>query len=110
MKPAGALVSGYIQFTMAGAVERRSEFGRQSWDAAGDENSVLFTKTEQPYFEHLRDAVEKAIAAIQRSAHNPAPQPPDLASQLRSLAELRDAGILSEVEFQQKKAELLTRM
>lgn len=35
---------------------------------------------------------------------------PDVADQIRKLAELRDAGIVSEEEFQTKKAELLKRM
>jgi len=35
---------------------------------------------------------------------------PDAADQIRKLAELRDAGIVSEGEFQTKKAELLKRM
>jgi hypothetical protein len=33
-----------------------------------------------------------------------------VADQIRKLAELRDAGIVSEEEFQTKKAELLKRM
>lgn len=41
----------------------------------------------------------------------PHPQPaPDGADLLRKLAELRDQGILSEEEFQAKKAEILARI
>lgn len=109
LKPAGAIMSGYIQFTMGGAVERRAEFGRQSFDAASDENSIMFTKTEQPFFERFRDAVEQAIAAQRRPAAAPAAAP-DLVAQIKGLADLRDAGVLSEDEFQTKKADLLSRM
>ena len=35
---------------------------------------------------------------------------PDLADQIRKLSELRDAGILTEQEFNAKKADLLARM
>lgn len=109
IKPAGTTVSGYIHFTMGGAVERRAEFGRQTFDAAGDENSILFTKAEQPFFERVRDAVEVAIAAQRRPATAAAPAP-DLVGQIKGLADLRDAGVLSEEEFQAKKVDLLARM
>lgn len=109
LKPAGPIISGYMQFTMAGATELRAKFGRQSFDAASDENSIMFTKKEQPYFEALRDSIERAQAA-QRRPQQAAAAPPDVADQIRSLAGLRDAGILSEDEFQAKKKDLLSRM
>ena len=109
LKPAGAMVSGYLQFTMGGAVEKRAQFGRQSFDAAGDENSILFTKAEQPFFERFRDEVERAIAQQRRPTVAAAPAADPLA-QLKGLADLRDAGVLCEEEFQAKKAEILSRM
>lgn len=36
--------------------------------------------------------------------------PPDVADQIRKLGELRDAGLLTEEEFQSKKTELLKRL
>lgn len=108
IKPAGAIMSGYIQFTIAGAVERRAEFARQSFDAASDENSIMFTKDEQPAFERLRDAVESAIAA-RHAPPQAAPNAPaiDIADQLGKLAALRDQGILNDDEFAIQKARLL---
>jgi hypothetical protein len=35
---------------------------------------------------------------------------PDIADQIRKLADLRDAGILSSEEFEVKKTDLLSRM
>lgn len=60
-KPAGPMVNGYIQFTIGGGNEVRSRMGRQTLDAAHDENSVLFTRKQQPDFERLRAAVEAAL-------------------------------------------------
>lgn len=40
----------------------------------------------------------------------PAASPPDVMAQLKSLGELRDAGVLTEEEFAAKKAELLKRV
>lgn len=104
-KPAGPVISGYIQFSMAGGNETRARFGRQSLDAANDENSIMFTKKEQPYFEALRDAVESAIASP--STASPTSDP---VGQLKGLSELRDAGILTDDEFESKKNEILRRM
>ncbi len=61
LKPAGFAVNGYIQFSLAGGNEVRSQFGRATMDATADENSVVFTKKQQPEFEALRDAIEDAI-------------------------------------------------
>ena len=60
-KPAGMAVRGYIQFTIPGGNERRSAPGRQTTDAAKDENSVLFAKGDQAAFENLRDAIEARL-------------------------------------------------
>ena len=40
----------------------------------------------------------------------PTTQQPDTADSIRKLAELRDAGIITEEEFNQKKSELLSKM
>ncbi|GAX51608.1 SHOCT domain-containing protein [Streptomyces olivochromogenes] len=53
---------------------------------------------------------QAAPAAPPVQAPAPAPQVSAPVEQLRQLAELRDAGILSEEEFAAKKAEILARM
>lgn len=109
LKPAGALVNGFIEFTLPGGNERRSQFGSQTASAVNHENSVIFTRKQQPAFDALRQAVEEAIAHL----HTPAgTQPADTSAtdQLRQLAELRDAGIITPEEFEAKKAELLGRI
>ena len=101
LKPAGGLVNGFIQFSLGGGNERRSTFGWQTMDAVGDENSVVFTRKQQPAFDVLRAAMEAAMAL----ASAPTVDPMD---QLRKLAELRDAGVVTEAEFEAKKTELLS--
>lgn len=113
VKPAGALVNGFISFSLAGGVEKQSKFGKQTIDAGADENSVVFTKKQASEFEALRDAVEQAIVAAHApAAANAAPRSEgmDLTDQLQRLAELHQAGVLTAEEFSQKKADLLSRM
>src|SRR5262245_58161490 len=50
-KPPGSMVNGYISFTVAGATERRSKFGRQTRDAVHDENAVVVRKSQAEQFE-----------------------------------------------------------
>lgn len=105
-KPAGPLVNGAIQFTIGGGNERRSRFGRQTFGAVGDENSVVFTRKQGPTFERPRAEVERAIAA----AHAPQQYTVGsggLAEQLAQLGVMRNQGMLSESEFAAAKARLL---
>ncbi|XTZ18194.1 DUF4429 domain-containing protein [Micromonospora echinospora] len=108
-KPAGALVNGFIQFTLPGGIEQRSRAGSQTFNAAQDENSVVFTRKQQPAFEQLRHAVEQAIA--QRYAapqqYAPAPAASSVADELTKLGQLVQQGLLSREEYDQQKARLL---
>lgn len=99
-KPAGPFVNGFIAFTVGGGNESRSSFGRQTYDAVSDENSVVFWTKQQPGFERLRDAVEAAVTA-------PAGAGVDAVAQLGELARLRDAGVVTTAEFEVAKARLL---
>lgn len=108
-KPAGAMMNGFISFTLGGGNETRSRFGAQTADASRDENSVIFTKKQMSDFDALRTEVEQAIAARHRPAA-PSPAAPDHLAQLKQLGDLRDAGVLSEDEFAAKKADILSRL
>jgi hypothetical protein len=105
-KPAGAMVNGFIQFTIPGGVERRSGFGSQTTSAAQDENSVVFTKKQMPAFEELRTAVDEAIAA-QHLQPGAAGSPAVAASAADELAKLLQSGALTPEEFAAAKAHVL---
>ncbi|MEU6032022.1 DUF4429 domain-containing protein [Streptomyces tauricus] len=107
-KAAGPMVNGFIQFTMPGGNERRSAFGSQTSNAAKDENSVIFTKKQQPEFEKLRAALDAAVAA-QHTPQASSGTAPSLADELVKLNTLREQGILSDTEFEQQKARLLAQ-
>src|SRR3954454_3124853 len=61
-KPPGALVNGFLAFTLTGGVEKQSSFGSQTTDAARDENSVIVRKGQEQGFLDLRTAIEHPIA------------------------------------------------
>jgi nucleoside-diphosphate-sugar epimerase len=106
-------MNGFIRFTVTGGVERRSRFGHQTTDAARDENSVVFHYRQRNEFEHLRDVVQAAIADYHHPAPTTAVEPPtnsDIPEQIKKLAALRDDGIITDAEFDAKKAELLSRL
>ncbi|MBG0739046.1 SHOCT domain-containing protein [Paeniglutamicibacter antarcticus] len=109
IKPAGPIVNGFIQFTLPGGIEMKSSFMSQTSDAAGDENSMIFVKSHEPAFLAFRDAVEDAIVA--RSRPTPiAPAEDDVMTSLAKLGQLKEHGILTQEEFDTKKAELLGRI
>lgn len=108
-KPAGPMVNGFIQFTLGGGNESRAKFGSQTAKAGKDENSVIFIRKQMPEFELLRAAIEQAIAERHRPAVM-ATAAPDHLAQLKQLAALRDAGVVSEEEFVAKKVQILSRM
>jgi hypothetical protein len=105
LKPAGLVVQGFIQFTLGGAIERRSRWGSQTNSAATDENSVVFWRNRQADFEALRAAVEAAM--VGGTAQQAGPSAQGDADQLHKLHELRTAGVISDDEFVAFKARIL---
>jgi hypothetical protein len=115
LKPAGRVVNGFIQFTVGGGNERRSQSGSHTIDATKDENSVVFSYGQRTEFERLRDAVQAALARLHQSSAAPKPAPtepaePTIPELIEQLAALRDKEVLTEAEFEAKKADLLSRM
>lgn len=106
LKPAGAVMSGYIEFTVMGGVEMRSQMGSATRDASHNENAVVFARKQMPEFERLRDAIEAARYAATPPAV-PQQSAGGLADQLQRLAELARQGVLSVEEFESAKRRLI---
>lgn len=102
-RPAGLVVSGYLQFTIAGGNESKGGvFG-----ATQDENTFMFVKAANAEAKAIKDFVDGKIAAL----HAPQAARQDknsLAEQISELATLRQQGILSDEEFAVAKARLLS--
>lgn len=104
------MIRGYISFTMAGTTETRTRPGRQTFDAARDENAVVVGYTQREEFVRLREAIEAAIERVHTVGPVNTPVAPDPSDQLRKLTELHNDGLLSDEEFEAKRAEIIDRM
>ena len=101
-------LSGHIQFTIMGG-------SSDSKPGSTDENAMMFEGETRHHFAALKSMVEERMARVRASRYGApsafgAPSGPDITEQIRKLADLHAAGILSDEEFATKKAELLARM
>lgn len=101
-KPAGALVRGYIQFAFMGGQEAKGG----AFQAANDENSVVFTDEQETDFRRLKLELERRISLARQPAA-PVVRPSSSLDDLERLANLRDRGILTDEEFAAKKRQIL---
>lgn len=90
--------NGYIQFAFVGGQEAKGGI----FQGTQDENTVMFRVSQQQAFEAFRDELLKRITRMKSSAKEPSGL-----EELEKLASLRDKGIVSEEEFQQKKKKIL---
>lgn len=106
-KNAGA-VNGFIQFAFLGGTEAKGGV----FNAAQDENAIVFNIWQRGSFETAKKIIDERLN-MAHSVHSQTSttiQSNDIPTQIKKLAELKEAGILSEEEFNSKKAELLARM
>jgi hypothetical protein len=75
--------------------------------AMGNESKFNVNKDDG---KEMTDLIRNRTSAAQQAAAVPSSDQGDIPDQLRKLAELRDAGIVSPEEFESKKDDLLSRM
>jgi hypothetical protein len=95
MKKAG-LVAGYIQLTIKGGSEAKGGL----FQSVTDENTVNFHSTKNKLFAEAKQIIEERITqggTPQRSGID----------DLEKLAALKDRGLITDEEFNQKKKQLL---
>lgn len=95
--------SGYIQFVISGgkAFDATHTISGGAFDAAGDENSLVFTN-EQAYEIALQ--IKKYVEDYTESNRSATVSTAD---EIRKLKALLDEGILTQAEFDAKKKQLL---
>lgn len=96
----GTITAGYIQFAFDGGAETKMGL----MDATRDENSIMFNVQQRPAFDSAKALIERLMAEASQPQQAPTRSPLD---DLEHLARLRDAGIITEDEFQTKKRQIL---
>jgi hypothetical protein len=100
-RKAGMLSNGFIQFSILGEVGHKGGVLTK----VNDENTVFFTKRQSSEFSKAKEEIEKLMEQAKNSS--PIESKFSSADELAKFAKLRDDGIISEEEFNQKKNELL---
>lgn len=103
-KEAGALFSGYLQFTIPGGNESKGGL----FSAVRDENTFVFAeKKNNKSATQIKEYIEAKTQEL-RVPRTVQPQPTtSLSDELQKLASLRDKGVLSDQEFQSAKNRLI---
>lgn len=99
-KKGSIFTNGFIQFGILGGNESLGGI----FNAAGDENSVVFKKGDNELAEQIKEYVEGII--LNRSKAQHAPQISS-ADEIMKFKTLLDQGIISQDEFDRKKKEIL---
>lgn len=98
----GGMTNGYLQFSLPGGNESKGGV----FAAVKDENTFMFKPRDNELAEKIRDYVESRVQAAKSPATGHPTQ--SLADELKKLAALRDAGVLSEQEFLHAKQKLMS--
>lgn len=106
-----SIMTGTFEIS-AGGVQgfERSYYGTGKDSAYHAPNVIAIGKGQQATFQRAANFIREKSRAAAQPVSVAAPAPPDIPDQLRKLAELKQQGILTDAEFEIKKAELLARL
>jgi putative oligomerization/nucleic acid binding protein len=96
--------NGFIRFTVSDSPQFRG--GVQS--AITDENAVIFRRRQARGFNIVRAAVQDYISTHHGGAGGAGD--PDIPEELEKLGKLHDQKLITDEEFEAKKAQLLDRL
>ncbi|WP_346309006.1 DUF4429 domain-containing protein [Limnohabitans sp.] len=104
-KEAGAMFSGYLQFTIPGGNENKGGV----FSAASDENSFMFAeKKNNALAIQIKEYIETKVYELRAPRAAQSQPRTSLSDELQKLASLRDSGVLSDQEFQSAKSRLIS--
>ena len=107
-KDAGGMLNGHILFLYRGGRDvKTSVFGDNS--IVSNENAVIFDRNNQAAFDTLRGMLNDKIDQYNKPQQVVMQTGPSYLDELKKLAELRDAGVITPDEFDQEKAKLLSK-
>jgi len=101
-REAGAIVSGYMQFTISGGNESKGGV----FSATRDENTFMFAHSKNnTVANQIKVFVETSVARLRSPP--PTVEPTSLSDELKKLVMLRAEGVLTDEEFQTVKRKLI---
>ena len=107
-KDAGGVLNGHILFLYRGGRDvKTSVFGDNS--ITSNENAVIFDRNNQAAFDTLRGMLNNKMNQYNNHQQVVIQTGPSYLDELKQLAELRDAGVITSDEFDQQKAKLLSK-
>lgn len=95
-------------FSHQTVLERLLRSGDLVVESGGEQGRESFADIPQPSL--VQNEIYRQIEANQQRASAPAVREPDVVDQLDRLDDLRKRGVITEAEFQAKKAQLLDRL
>lgn len=104
-KEAGAVFSGYLQFTIPGGNESKGGV----FSAVSDENTFMFAeKKNNAQAIQIKEYIEGKVKQLHSPRATQSKSAASLSDELQKLASLRDSGVLSDQEFQSAKSRLIS--
>ncbi len=100
MKKTNMLTNGFIQFSFLGGKEAKGSL----MEATRDENTIMFTSVQQSIFEKAKIIIEDILKNNSMSTNS---LNISIADEIEKFSLLKDKGVLTEDEFNQKKKDLL---
>lgn len=100
MKKTNMLTNGFTQFPFLGGKEAKGSL----MEATRDENTIMFTSVQQSIFEKAKIIIEDILRNNSMSTNS---LNISIADEIEKFALLKDKGVLTEDEFNQKKKDLL---
>jgi Short C-terminal domain len=101
---------GEFEVIVAGLPTPRGTRNKDKVKATESPNAIVFPKTEQKYFQSMATQIRLMLSQPVAVSSNRTSQEVPIPEQIRQLAELHAAGILTDAEFTEKKGDLLRRI
>ncbi len=102
VKEGNLVTNGYIQLSIVGGVENR----RGLFDAAKDENTVMYVKQYNQLVAEIKDFIQNRMKEADSGGRTVVNQV-SAADEIAKFKQLADAGTISQEEFDAKKKQLL---
>ena len=98
------LTNGYVQISIKGYQESKKGL----FDAAQDENSIMFRKENNKVFKEIADLIQEKIIEFSSKASNNVTSQISISEEIEKLNNLFKSGAISEEEFTKAKDKLIS--